>query len=292
MRRVTLRAPAKINLFLEIMGRRADGYHTLDTVFQEISLADTLTAVRDIPGRVTLTCSDSSLPLDESNLVVRAARVYLEALWPAGGVRFRLLKRIPVGAGLGGGSSDAATALKALWALQHGRLPGPMGRRALQTLARRLGADVPFFLRGGLARAVGIGDRLTPLVRGKGGPDRYVLVFPRVFSSTKTAYSRLRFPLTNPRSGLRLTQVLTAGAPLAEWASLMANRLEEAVLPFLPEVARVTSALKAAGCRSVMMSGSGSAVFGVVDSPAQGRRVQRALAGRPWDVWRVHSRGP
>lgn len=277
-------SPAKINLFLEILERRPDGYHTLDSVFQEISLADRLWAAPRADGDVMLSCDDPSLPVDERNLVRRAAAAWSDARGPVG-VTFRLKKQIPVGAGLGGGSGNAATALRALNALTGGRAP----ERTLRALARGLGADVPFFLRGGLARARGIGELLMPLPARRRAPRWFVLVFPRVFSSTAEAYRALRFPLTAPRSCLRLTRALRAGEPPRLWASWLFNRLEEVVVPRLAPVAEAKRALVAAGALTALMSGSGSSVFGPVNDAAHGRRVKAALPRSVGDVWLVRS---
>lgn len=289
-RSVVLSAPAKINLFLEILGRRPDGYHRLSTIFQEISLADALTARADpaLPsGEFRLECPGSDLPVGPDNLVLRAARAFPADRGPTDGCRFVLKKRIPVGAGLGGGSSDAAAALKAIWRLSGGAAGG-FPRATFAPVARRLGADVPFFLAGGRAKAGGIGDRLTLFPDSK-TPYWFVLVFPRVFVSTREVYERLRFPLTKRRTSLKLEKMLAAGRPSREWAPLIFNRLEEAVLDRVPAVREARAALVGAGCRTALMSGSGSSVFGVVDSSAHGRRVLRDLPRGKWDVWLVRS---
>jgi 4-diphosphocytidyl-2-C-methyl-D-erythritol kinase len=284
---ISVPAPAKVNLFLEVHRRRPDGYHTLTTLFQEISLADRLSVSRARGPGFTLSCSDPSLPVDGNNLVLRAAALFDGASGrkPLEGAAFRLLKRVPVGAGLGGGSSDAAAALKALWRLSGGaasRFPADRFGGA----TRKLGADVSFFLRGGRAKAGGIGHDLAPMPAR--GTYWFVLVFPRVFVSTPWAYKRLRFPLTKRRSSLKLETMLGAARPAEEWANLLFNRLEEAVLPRVPAVREARNALLGAGSRAALMSGSGSSVFGVVDSPSHARRVAAALP-RKWDVWTVRS---
>jgi 4-diphosphocytidyl-2-C-methyl-D-erythritol kinase len=287
---LSLQAPAKINLFLEILGRRADGYHTLSTIFQQVSLGDRLSARKTSDPGFSLTCSDPSLSAGPDNLVLRAASLFQEKFGaPAsGGVRFHLAKEVPVGAGLGGGSSDAAAALKALWRLKTGGAWKRFPAKDFRPLTRRLGADVTFFLSGGRAKAGGIGHDLRPLSsRGK-TPYWFVLVFPRVFVSTPWVYKNLRFPLTKKHSGLRLEKMLTAARPASEWAPLLFNRLEEVVFPKVPAVRAAREALFQAGCRAALMSGSGSSVFGVVDSALHGRRV---LAGLPrgWEAWLVRS---
>lgn len=288
---VTQPSPAKINLFLEVLDRRPDGYHTLWTLFQEISLCDTLTAsLRKEPG-IALSCNWPHLSVGPENLVSRAARL----LWTpeeTPGVSLTLRKKIPMGAGLGGGSGNAATALKVLWALRAHRdrkRPEAFPADRFRAASLKLGADVPFFLRGGTALGRGVGDRLTFLPRPARRPLHFVLVFPRVFSSTPEAFRRLRFPLTKRRSGLKLKQALADGAPARLWAPWLYNRLEESVFPRWPVVAQARQALEQAGCLAARMSGSGASVFGVVESPAQGRRVLERLRREPWDTWLVRS---
>jgi 4-diphosphocytidyl-2-C-methyl-D-erythritol kinase len=247
--RLRIRAFAKINLTLRIRRARADGYHDLSTTFQTIALHDTLTfaATRE---PFELVCSDPSCPADATNLVWRAA----EHVWRAAGrhghptgVRVRLQKRIPQQAGLGGGSSDAAAALRALAALWRVRMDA--GR--LARIAARLGADVPFFLRGGTARGDGRGDRLRAL---DDAPASWVvLLLPGFGISTKEAY------------GWWDEDFRTAGrrAPPAEKSG---NDLERSVCLRHPEIARLGRSLTIAGARCAAMSGSGSAVFGLFAS--------------------------
>lgn len=299
LRAVTLVSPAKINLFLEILGRRPDGYHTISTLFQEISLSDALRVRAGSTDRMTLATDFPGLKTDDSNLVLRAAREFKEQFPKTPGLSFFLKKRIPIGAGLGGGSSNAAKALDASWSFLMG---GPRkGKVSLEDsnsrirfqmllpLAKRLGADVPFFLQGGLASAGGVGERLTFYPPTPGRTYTFVLVFPRVFSSTPVAYRALQFPLTKRRSRHKLTRALRDGAAPRIWSGWLFNRLEEVVLPRLPLVAHAKKALLQAGCLNALMSGSGSSVFGVVNSPAQGRRVLHQLRREAWDFWLVSS---
>jgi 4-diphosphocytidyl-2-C-methyl-D-erythritol kinase len=284
-------APAKINLFLEVMGRRPDGYHTLSTIFQEISLADRLTVRPDLGspgGTFRLSVKGAELPADGNNLVLRAAEAFHKMVPVESGRRILLEKRIPMGAGLGGGSSDAAATLKALWTLS-GRAPGAFPPRRFLPAARRLGADVPFFLMGGRAWGRGIGDRLTPLPVRERKPYYFVLVSPETPVPTPWVYKHLRFPLTKRRTSLTLQKMLRAARPAAEWAPMLFNRLEEVVLPRVPAVREARAALERAGCRAALMSGSGSSVFGVVDSPSQGRRVLSALPRGRWAARLVRS---
>jgi len=264
---VRLSAPAKINWFLEITGKRPDGYHTLSTVFQTISLADRLSLAP--AGDLSLTCSDKTLPTDERNLVMRAARRLRERLNEKRGAHLHLEKRVPMGAGLGGGSSDAAAALMGLCRLWKRRVP----RRDLEKLAVGLGADVPFFLRGGRCWATGIGERLKPLA-----PLRktwLVLVYPGFGVSTREAYARVRLP-----------------ARRQKWRSHSCprfNRFEEFVFPQHPELIRLKEKLTQACGSPALMSGSGSSVFASVSSLATGRRALRSLRSAYPQSWLVHT---
>ena len=249
---IRVRAFAKINLSLRVLGTRADGYHELRTVFQAIALHDTLD-VRRIRGPFALTCSDAKVACDRTNLVWRAA----EALWKRArrtgrmrGVAIHLTKRIPVRAGLGGGSSDAAAALGALAALWR------VDAQSVREAAVRLGADVPFFLEGGTVLGLERGEVLFPLL------DRrrawVVLVIPPFGVSTPEAYAW--WDAGRGRSRGRK------------------NDLQAAVGRRHPEIPRIVRALSRAGADCAAMSGSGSAVFGLFGSRTAAARAARALA--------------
>lgn len=274
---IRLPAPAKINWFLEITGKRPDGYHTLSTVFQTISLADELAFA---PAEaLSLQCSDSSLPTDERNLAMRAALRLRALLKEKRGARIRLTKRVPMGAGLGGGSSDAAAVLIGLCRLWRRRPPAG----ALHRLAVSLGADVPFFLKGGLCRAGGIGDRLRPMAPM---PKQWlVLVYPGFGVATKEAYSKARLPFADPRRA----PSPAALAALGGGEGALFNRFESLVFPGHPELPRLKRRLLEAGCTAALLSGSGSSVFGRVASPTQGRRVLSAVRKTHPQSWLVHT---
>jgi len=182
---LTLSAFAKVNLGLRVLGKRADGYHELDTIFQTVSLHDTIKIAPTDDSEILFSCDDRSLPADEDNLVVRAARSLQERSVSNRGARIRLEKRIPTQAGLGGGSADAAVTLlglTSLWKLQ-------LAKDVLIEIAAQLGADVPFFLFGGTARGTGIGDRVESL---PDAPERFLLIIkPGANISTADAYQAL-----------------------------------------------------------------------------------------------------
>lgn len=280
-----LKALAKINLFLEVKGRRGDGYHEIETLFAKIDLCDEVTVRAWARPGVSLTLinrSGTRVPSGPRNLAVKAARTYLRRFAIPGGVEIRLVKRIPAGGGLGGGSSDAGAVLRALAVL----FPGPGRRRALPALAAGLGADVPLFIReGGLFIGRGIGDRLTPAPARRPLPP-VVLVCPRASVPTARAYARRaslrrRNALTRgPQLG-RLLKALADGSPPSQWTKLLFNRLEDAVLPFYPFVARARRALASLGA-APLMSGSGSSVFAFASGAAEAARWTSRLRREGW----------
>jgi len=245
---VILAAPAKINLYLEILGRRTDGFHELETVFQTLTLADQVTVrVSDGGDGVRLLCSDPSLPQDRDNLAYRAAALVAAAVPGLGRIEIELEKRIPHGAGLGGGSSDAAAVLRAL-----ARLDARVRGLDLPALALALGSDVPFFLLGGTAHATGRGERLAPLPDAQGGavtvlmpPER--LATPRVFAA-----------LTEEERGPRAARGAAAWVQPQAWRGLLHNRLTAPARRLCPAVGVQLGLLAAQGLAH-LMSGSGAA---------------------------------
>jgi 4-diphosphocytidyl-2-C-methyl-D-erythritol kinase len=232
-----VRAHAKINLGLRVTGKRADGYHDLETIFQTIALHDTLTFT---PAEsLTLTCDAPDIPVDDTNLVLRAARAAGEPP-----VAIGLRKRIPAGGGLGGGSSDAAATLRAL------------GRADAET-ALSLGSDVPFFLLGGTAYATGRGERLVPLRSLAGIP--LVLVFPPERVGTARAYAMLR--RFSPPLGVERVRAMVEDDLLAHATELI-NDFEEPVFAALPHLAAIKTRLYELGAAWAGMSGSGSTMVG------------------------------
>jgi len=248
--------PAKVNLALKVIDRRADGYHELDTVFQAIDLWDRLEIRPD--RRLTFSCDDAELPTDERNLVVQAARRVRElASDPPPGAALHLSKIIPVQAGLGGGSSDAAGALM-LCARYWGV---PLDGEEMHRLAGELGADVPFFLAGGTARGLGRGDRIEPLpFIGEIG---LVLGLPPFGIATREVFAGVRTRLTLPRNGVSLPAVIARKWPGDNDFSFATNDLERVVFGRWPELRRFRDALLDEGARGALLSGSGSTVYGL-----------------------------
>lgn len=268
---IRLRAPAKINLGLEVLGKRPDGYHEIRTILSTIDFADELTFEEAEPG-VRFTTDDPALPRGPENLVVRAASLLAEAGGARSGVSIHLEKRVPPGKGLGGGSSDAAATLLAL-----DRLWGTRASLAdLHRLAARIGMDVPFFLYGGTAIAVSRGDELYPVELP--GELSIALILPDFSISTAEAYGDLR--LTTSEASLTL-QHLAWNLPDARVGlEALGNDLERAAGDRFDSIREWKRLLLDLGATSSMMSGSGSSVFGIFHDEASAASAARALALR------------
>ncbi len=288
MDEVRLLAPAKVNLYLRVLGRRPDGYHDLRMLMAPVSWFDRLRVVRlEDPGRVEMAVEGrEGPPPGEDNLCVRAARFYFAEAGVAGGARIRLRKRIPAGAGLGGGSSDAAAVVMGLERLFGRALPGEARRRA----AFAVGADVPFFFARGPAWVEGIGERVRPLP-GAGRPLWLTVVWPGVFLSTGSVFSRLTKGLTSPGAAPRITQFNFQGV-----ARGLRNDLQAAALIEMPAIGSALGALRRAGADHTLMSGSGSAVFGLLPGAAEAARVARRIRQMPeaqgWEIRVVRTLPP
>lgn len=258
------KAYAKVNLTLAVGEKRPDGYHEVVSVMQRVSLCDTLTAEQTREG-ITLTCSDPALPSGEENLAHRAASLFFRETGIAGGAALTLEKRIPSQAGLGGGSSDAASVLLALR-----RLYAPaLSDTALEAMAAALGSDVPFFIRGGTQLATGRGEVLSPLPPLTDG--WYVIVKPTESFSTPAMYRRLD---ELPPACTPPLPPLQGGLPAL--AAGLFNRFETAI-PAGSAVWDIKARLAAYGALASLLSGSGSAVFGLFDTETAARAAVEAL---------------
>ena len=271
VQRLVVRAHAKVNLDLRVLGVRADGYHELRTVFQTIELHDTLTCSGQ-PGPFTLKCRTPGVPLDASNLIWKAAAALWTALGHAGEIRdatIQVDKKIPLEAGLGGGSSDAAAALIAL-----GRLWGGAPITLLREVGATIGSDVPFFLTGGTALGLGRGEEIYPLVDLP--PHFVVIVRPPFGVSTAEAYAWYD---EDRAAGVRENRELQQlPVPWPSRAAQMINDLEPPVMRRHQEIGGLKTALKEAGATAAAMSGSGSAVFGLFRSRAQAQKALKPLS--------------
>jgi 4-diphosphocytidyl-2-C-methyl-D-erythritol kinase len=268
--------PAKVNLYLKVLARREDGYHDLVTVMQPLTLADEL---RLTPGEgLTLACQHPEVPSGPQNLVWRAAEKFGAATRRNTQVHIELVKKIPVAAGLGGGSSDAAGTLLAL----NEFTGNPLDASTLHELATELGADVPFFLRPGPAVARGIGTVLSPLDLP---PYWYVLLNPGLAISTSWVYGQLD-----------LDALAKPGAPLPEaWDGehperWVANNLETVTLSRYPELRELLTGLSNAGARAQGMSGSGPTLFGLFFE-AEAARAAAVQLRKNFSGWITVTRG-
>ncbi len=279
-------APAKINLYLDVVGRRDDGYHELETVFLPLPrLCDDvevgLTTARQ---GISFECDNSELPTDSGNLCVKATEEFAKFANPAlagAGVEIRLQKRIPVAAGLGGGSSDAAAVLLALNQLYD----KPLGDSQLRGIARKLGADVPFFLNPVPSVARGIGDVLAPLEVGRWRP-AVVLANPLLPVSAAWAYRQLTPEDLGQGGGLdSLVKAFTSGSALG-LAKACYNVFDRFVCRKFPLCAMIKEQMMDSGASCAMVSGSGPTIFGICEDSAVARKVEVDLRGFFGDaVW-------
>jgi 4-diphosphocytidyl-2-C-methyl-D-erythritol kinase len=278
---LTLPAFAKVNLNLRVLGKHADGYHEIDTVFQTISLHDTITlTVHDSP-EIVLSCDDRTLPLGADNLVYRAAAALQIRFAPNRGARIHLEKRIPAQAGLGGGSSDGAAMLLALAYLWKTKAEP----HELLEIASSLGADVPFFFFGGTARGTGTGKDLAQL---DDAPDKFLLVVkPKASIPTSEAYKLLKArSLTTAEAKTILSSSERSGISDSFDSKALQNDFEPVVFELEPEIARAKVALMNVGAGAALLAGSGSAVFGIFDSEdAQKRAIQLIELESGWRVF-------
>jgi len=256
-----VRCPAKVNLGLWVLGRRSDGYHEIDTVLQTIALEDDLELGPGTRG-LTFDARGLRIPGEGPNLVERAwALLRDEGLLPPGAsLAATLTKRIPVGAGLGGGSSDAAGMLAGV----NRFFDLGLEESDLERLAARLGSDVAYFIRGGTARATGRGERVGHLCPT--APFWLVLMSPPVAISTTWAYGQIRNGLTGAGSDATMLAAALANGALEAVARAMRNVFEDVILPLYPEIGAMKRALQSSGAMGAQLTGSGSTMFGVVES--------------------------
>jgi 4-diphosphocytidyl-2-C-methyl-D-erythritol kinase len=276
----TLPAFAKINWSLRVLGRRTDGYHELNTIFQTVDLHDNITFTDRTDETISLSCDDAGIPLDIGNLIVRAAEALRRRYGIRNGAAIHLEKRIPAGGGLGGGSSDAAVALLGLarlWRIEA-------GKSALEEIGASLGADVPFFFTGGTALGVGIGTEISSL------PDapliQLLIVTPHVQVSTANAYKALNSPaLTKVGGDIILSSSRSHVKFPYTSPSDLRNDFERVIFNLYPEIMRARDGLKRAGARVALLAGSGASVFGIFDdAKAQQRAAEVLSTQHGWHV--------
>lgn len=279
--RVYEKAPAKINLLLDVLYKRDDGYHELETVMTMVDLADRLELEDLAEDRIELVSQSGVVPLDERNLAFQAARLLKERCRVSRGVRIVLDKRVPVAAGLGGGSSDAAAVLRGLNRLWRLGLSG----RELEELGAELGSDVPYCVRGGTAVARGRGERLETVPSPP--PCWVVLAKPPISVSTAEVYSRLNLRETLRHPSLaRMIDALHRRS-FADICRELGNVLEDVTLPLHPEIRQIKACMMKMGADGVLMSGSGPTVFGLVARETKAMRLYNGLRGFCREVYAV-----
>lgn len=285
-RSLTVRSFAKVNLGLEVLGTRSDGYHELRTLFQTIDLHDEIT-LRPRPRDIALECDHPGVPSDETNLAWRAAEALRRHAGVTSGVAIRIDKRIPVAGGLGGGSSNAAAVLMALHRLWRLHL----GPDDLHRLARRLGADVPFFLVGGTALGLARGDEVYPLRKQVKG--HVILVDPGRPVSTAAVFARIDAGLTPRENSYTIFRFVSRDLEGADAFPILSNDLEQAALEEAPDLARTVGRIRGSlvreGALLAALSGSGSSYFGVFDDPQRARRAHAALTSQGYAVHRCRT---
>lgn len=266
----TLPSFAKINWTLRILGKRDDGFHQLFTIFQTVSLHDSLTF--EASDKLSLTCNLRYLPRDERNLVIKAAKSLQERFGIKKGAAIHLEKRIPTPGGLGGGSSNAAVALiglKRLWQIA-------CNENELNTIASGLGSDVPFFLCGGTAIGTGRGEAIEPI---RDVEEQFMLIVtPKVRVSTRDAFGRIDAPTLTPEA-LKSTLIVcrNEAESLDLRHSVLKNDFEKSVFHAFPEIERVKNTLLELGAVNAAMSGSGASVFAIFDKEETWQAAQKAL---------------
>lgn len=273
------KAYAKINLTLDIAGLRPDGYHEIQTIMHTVSLCDIVTVKPARRTGVLLRCNLPYVPCDQRNIAYRAALLFFEALGRRGAVFIDLRKRIPVGAGMAGGSADAAAVLRLL-NQAHGR---PFSLEKLKAIGLELGADVPFCLEGGCRLARGIGEILSP---APPLPDcALAVVKPKFSISTKKLYEEIdQAPIQGRPDAPAMLEALSQG-DLPRIGGLLANVMEAAALPQRPQIEEIRQALLAAGALGARMTGSGSAVYGIFAHESQARAALKTLPFPGIQTW-------
>lgn len=279
-RPMKLKSYGKINLGLRVLGKRPDGYHEIETILQTVDLCDEI-IFRPLTGGIRLVCTHPLVPEDDRNLAWKSVEMIREKCGITEGIQITIKKSIPVGAGLGGGSSNAAVTLRGLaemWGL-------PLTEQDLFCLAGEIGSDVPFFLKGGTALATGRGQRLEYL-DSDWGDRSFVVIYPKIEVSSAWAYKSLKLDLTQTRKYVNLKVLFNTWTfGHSSRMDLLLNDLEEGVNRRYPVVGLAKEALLSAGALAAAMTGSGSAVYGIFGSWGEARKAAQRLQQPRWDVF-------
>ena len=282
-KKLQFKTPAKINLGLHIHKKREDGFHELETLFQMVALYDEL-EVEGTPEKVELFCNSPGIPNDETNLVVKAARLLQKNFsGKYGGVKIKLKKNIPSGAGLGGGSGNAAGILLALNHLWDLNIP----RKDLIAMSSELGSDVPFFLMSPCAIGTGKGEILEPIEN----PIKFyiLMVYPNLPLSTRWVYGNLKLKLTKPENNISILANFLIRSEFAQLGTALYNDLAPVVFQRYPEILEIKNELLRSGAGGALLSGSGSTVFGIFDNPDLAKKVLARFAGKKYKVFLAKS---
>ncbi len=277
---------AKINLYLQVLYKRPDGYHEIETIFYRVPLKDQL-RISARPGKgLTILCRHPKVPLDSSNTIAKAYRLLCRHLGEKPGIKVEVQKKVPIRGGLGGGSANAAAFLLAIDEFLKLRLP----RKTLLDIGKEVGADVPFFLLNEpAALARGVGQDLTPLKAGLRGI--LLLVIPPFGVSTAWAYSHLSFPLTPPSTDINILAPFVERGEIRELASRAFNHLEGPVFSHYPPLESVKMGLQERGAAMALLSGSGSTLFGIFDDMEKAQEGALWISKMGWKTIQVFLKG-
>ncbi len=288
--KLVIKSFAKVNLFLKVLNKRPDNYHNLNTLFERINLFDKITLIARRDNLIKISCNNPNVPLDETNLCFKAAKLLRDKFGKTRGLNIKITKRIPVGAGLGGGSSNAASvliALNRLWKLN-------LSKEKLAEFGAKLGSDVPFFIYD------------TPFAEGKLRGEKirvssrlnkirlwHILVVPKIHVSTPLIYKKLDdfCGLTKTSSDVKILTSALVKKNLFLNSGLLFNSLEQVTFKLYPEVKRVKDSLASLGLSNIVMSGSGSAVVGIVSSGKKAAILAQKIRKekRVWLAWAVRT---
>jgi len=290
---VVIKSYAKLNLYLEVLSLRKDNYHNLKTLFERIDLSDKITLKNRCDRLINIKCSNRSVPCGRTNLCYRSAKLLQDSFGIKKGLDITIEKRIPVGAGLGGGSANAAAVFLGLNKLWKLNLP----KEKLTRLGSQIGADVPFFIYDTpFAIGEGRGDKIKPVKKLLRKPIWHILVVPKINVSTPLIYKKWdEFSLkksgvsglTTPKHDVKMLLSGLRKNSLPFEDELLFNSLEPVTIKLYPEVRRIEFALRSLGVKSILMSGSGPAVFGILSSKKEAVSLGRLLrkTGRSWQVF-------
>lgn len=272
MRTIRESAPAKINLTLDVLAKRPDGYHDLESIMQAVSLEDEILLEIGTGSSWELLCDQDNIPKDERNLAWKAARAFCDAAsWDPNGLRITVVKRIPSEAGLGGGSADAAAVLRGL----NRCIENPLSPEELASIGAKVGSDVPFCVVGGTAFCEGRGERLSPIeVAPKYA---YVLCKPDLAFSTPKLFTKLDNSVITKRPDHEAMITALKSGDSTSVGELLCNVFEEAVLEEYPDIPKIKAMLTEYGAAGAQMTGSGSVVFGVFSAESDALSAREAL---------------